>query len=90
VSIVARCVQNAPSSVYGMKFGEIRRQDTYPRAIAVIGVLFLLSPFILAPDEGIAVQLKSLVSVGRLKFCRRWLIPEQISGREFKVDRLQK
>jgi hypothetical protein len=86
MSIVARCVQNAPSSVYGMKFREIRGQDTYPRANAVMGGLFLLSPFIRDPDEGIAVQVKSLVSVLRLKSCRRRLIPQQISGGEFKVD----
>src|ERR1700722_4475040 len=62
MSIVARCVQNAPSSVYGMKFGEIRRQDTYPRAIAVIGVLPFYLPLsllrmrALRPSEIIGVR----------------------------------
>jgi len=32
------------------------------------------------------LRAKSLVSVLRLKFCRWWLIPQQISGGEFKVD----
>jgi hypothetical protein len=37
--------------------------------------------------EAAAMMLEiSLVFVGRLKCCRRRLIPQQISGGEFKVD----
>jgi hypothetical protein len=72
--------------------GQTPACKAWPQAIlrnqSLVRIVRTFLPFPDPPALGQEAEL--LMSVLRLEFCRRRLIPQQVPGGEFKVDRLEK